>query len=140
LLWLLLSTSALLEASAAACLQRETFAAASLRRNTFAAASLRRHTFAAASLHRHTFAMASGNLEQKCYFARSPVTDTTLAGYEKKGYFPKGWARAPKDDEVVPKPEANESVVYEELFVVGLRAPCHPVVPKILEKFNLQVH
>jgi hypothetical protein len=40
----------------------------------------------------------------------------------------------------VPEPWENEAVVFEDLFVVGLRMPPHPVLIDILCKFRMQFH
>ena len=37
-------------------------------------------------------------------------------------------------------PESGEVVVFKDLFSAGLRLPMDPVVPKLLEPFNVKLH
>jgi hypothetical protein len=59
--------------------------------------------------------------------------------YEAAGFFPVGDARAPLDEQV-PTPEANEVVVFQAFFMRGLRFPCDPVLPAILDRFSVMIH
>jgi hypothetical protein len=53
-------------------------------------------------------------------------------------YFPKGYCRAPSSKSV-PKPQANEAVVFKDFFNAGLRMLPHPVFAEILQKFRVQL-
>jgi hypothetical protein len=53
---------------------------------------------------------------------------------ESLGYFVEGSSREPVE-EIVPEPNSDEAVVFEEFFVVGLRMPPHRVLTEILLKF-----
>jgi hypothetical protein len=55
-------------------------------------------------------------------FGESKVTTDLIKEYEANGFFPVGDARAPSDEQV-PTPEANEVVVFRDLFTCGLRFP-----------------
>ena len=37
-------------------------------------------------------------------------------------------------------PRSGEVVVFKDVFTVGLRIPMDPVVPKLLEPFNVKLH
>jgi hypothetical protein len=50
-----------------------------------------------------------------------------------------GSGRAPLDEEV-PTPKADEIVVFRDFFTCGLRFPCDPLLPAILEKFSVKIH
>jgi len=39
-----------------------------------------------------------------------------------------------------PKPKDDKVVVFRDFFRTGLRFPCHPMVPEILEKFEVSLH
>jgi hypothetical protein len=59
--------------------------------------------------------------------------------YEAAGFFPAGSGRAPLDEEI-PTPEADEIVVFRDFFTCGLRFPCDPLLPAILDKFSMKIH
>jgi hypothetical protein len=59
--------------------------------------------------------------------------------YEAAGFFPTGSGRAPLDEQV-PTPEANEIVVFRDFFTCGLRFPCNPLLPPILDNFFVKIH
>jgi hypothetical protein len=54
-------------------------------------------------------------------------------------YFPKGYAQPP-GAESVPKPQADEAIVFEDFFTARLCMPPHPVLVDILHKFQVQLH
>jgi hypothetical protein len=58
--------------------------------------------------------------------------------YEAVGFFPAGSGRAPLDEQV-PTPEADEVVVFYDFFTCGLRFPCDPLLPVILDKFSVKI-
>jgi hypothetical protein len=41
---------------------------------------------------------------------------------------------------VIPKPVADEVVVFEEFFAIGLQMPSHLALTNILVKFHVQLH
>jgi hypothetical protein len=67
-------------------------------------------------------------------FRESKVTTNLIREYEAAGFFPEGSGRAPLDKQV-PTLEADEVVVFRDFFTCGLRFPCDPLLPAILEKF-----
>jgi hypothetical protein len=72
-------------------------------------------------------------------FGESKVTTNLVKEYEAVGFFPVGDGRAPLDEQV-PTPEADEVVMYHDFFTRGLRFPCDPLVPAILDKFSVKIH
>jgi hypothetical protein len=72
-------------------------------------------------------------------FGESKVTANLIREYEAAGFFPTGSGRAPLDEQV-PTPEADEIVVFRDFFTCGLRFPCDPPLPAILEKFSVSSH
>jgi hypothetical protein len=72
-------------------------------------------------------------------FGESKVTSSLIKEYEVAGFFPVGDACAPSDEQV-PTPEANEVVVFRDFFTCGLRPPCDPILPSILERFAVKIH
>jgi hypothetical protein len=55
------------------------------------------------------------------------------------GYFADGMGRE-RGEETVPEPHADEVVLFEELFVIGLRMPPHHVLAAILLKYQILIH
>jgi hypothetical protein len=72
-------------------------------------------------------------------FGESKVTADLIREYEAAGFFPAGSGRAPLDEEI-PTPEADEIVVFRDFFTCGLRFPCDPLLPAILDKFSMKIH
>jgi hypothetical protein len=72
-------------------------------------------------------------------FRESKVTANLIREYEVARFFPAGSDRAPLDEQV-PTPEADEIVVFRDFFTCGLRFPCNPLLPAILEKFFVKIH
>jgi hypothetical protein len=62
-----------------------------------------------------------------------------IRDYEAAGFFPVGTGRAPLDEQT-PTPEADEVVVFRNFFTCGLRFPCDPVLPAILDAFSVKIH
>jgi hypothetical protein len=71
-------------------------------------------------------------------FGESKVTANLIREFEAAGFFPAGDSRAPLDEQT-PTPEANEVVVFHEFFTCGLRFPCDPILPAILDKFSVKI-
>jgi hypothetical protein len=72
-------------------------------------------------------------------FGESKVTTNLIREYEAAGFFPASSGRAPLDEEV-PTPETDEIVVFRDFFTCGLRFPCDPLLPAILDKFFVKIH
>jgi hypothetical protein len=62
-----------------------------------------------------------------------------IRDYEAAGFFPSGTGRAPLDEQV-PTPEDGEIVVFRDVFVCGLKFPCDPILPTILDAFSVKIH
>jgi hypothetical protein len=72
-------------------------------------------------------------------FGSSSVTVGRIWQLESLWNFAKGSAREPRE-EIVPVPNDDEVVVFEEFFAVGLRMPPHPALTEILLKYRVQLH
>jgi hypothetical protein len=48
--------------------------------------------------------------------------------------------KAKPGTEMVPEPNYDETIVYEDFFVTGLRMPPHPALGEILLHFQAQLH
>jgi hypothetical protein len=72
-------------------------------------------------------------------FGESKVTANLIREYEAAGFFPVGSGRAPLDEEILTL-EADEIVVFRDLFTRGLRFPCDPLLSAILDKFSVKIH
>jgi hypothetical protein len=84
-------------------------------------------------------AKRSNSLSLSFVFGESKVTTNLIREYEAAGFFPAGDGRAPLDEQI-PTPEANEVVVFRDFFTCGLRFPCDPLLPVILDKFSVKIH
>jgi hypothetical protein len=72
-------------------------------------------------------------------FGESKVTMNLIREYEASGFFPVGDGRAPLDEQI-PTLEADEVIVFRDFFTCGLRFPCDPLLPAILDKFSVKIH
>jgi hypothetical protein len=72
-------------------------------------------------------------------FRASSVIVGRIRQMESLGYFTEGSAREP-GEEIVPEPNSDEAVVFEEFFIMGLWMPPHHVLTEILLKFRVQLH
>jgi hypothetical protein len=84
-------------------------------------------------------ARTSGPLPPSLAFGESKVTSNMIREYEKAGFFSPGTGRAPLDEQI-PTPRDREIVVFRDFFVCGLRFPCDPVLPAILDAFSVKIH
>jgi hypothetical protein len=84
-------------------------------------------------------AKQSGPLPPSLVFGESKVTANMIRDYEAAGFFPVGNGRAPLDKQT-PTHEAGEIVVFHDFFTCGLRFPCDPVLPAILDAFFVKIH
>jgi hypothetical protein len=73
------------------------------------------------------------------YFGSSTITIGKIKEMVEKGYFLEGEAQAP-GAEIVPEPDSDEAMVYEDLFVAGLPTPLHLALADILLHFKAQLH
>jgi hypothetical protein len=83
-------------------------------------------------------AKQSGPLPPSFVFGESKVTTNMIREYETAGFFPAGTGRAPLDGQI-PSPEDGEIVVFRDFFTCGLRFPCDPILPAILDAFSVKI-
>jgi hypothetical protein len=75
-------------------------------------------------------------------FGRSTVTEDDMPKLMKLGYF----SEAKKElilfggEEVTPKPEKDEVVVFKSFFKAGLRFPLNEMIADVLGKFGIYLH
>jgi hypothetical protein len=84
-------------------------------------------------------AKQSGPLPPSLVFRESKVTANMIRDYEATGFFPLGTGRAPLDEQT-PSLEVGEVVVFRDFFTCGLRFPCDPILPAILDAFSVKIH
>jgi hypothetical protein len=72
-------------------------------------------------------------------FGASSVTVGRIRQMESLGYFAEGSVRE-SGEEIVPEPNSDEAIVFEEFFSVGLWMMPHRVLTEILLKFWVQLH
>jgi hypothetical protein len=84
-------------------------------------------------------AKTAGPLPPSLVFGESKVTANLIREYEAAGFFPSGAGRAPLDEQV-PNPDDGEIVVFRDFFICGLRFPCDPILPAILDAFSVKIH
>jgi hypothetical protein len=84
-------------------------------------------------------ARTSGPLPPSLAFGESKVTTNMIREYEKAGFFSPGAGRDPLDEQI-PTPRDGEIVVFRDFFICGLRFPCDPVLPAILDAFSVKIH
>jgi hypothetical protein len=78
-------------------------------------------------------------LPSSLVFGESKVTANMIREYEAVGFFPSGTGRAPLDEQI-PVPEDGEVVVFRDFFTCGLRFPCDPILPAMLDAFSAKIH
>jgi hypothetical protein len=81
----------------------------------------------------------SGPLTSSLVFGESKVTANMTREYEAAGFFPSDTGCAPLDEQT-PTPEDGEVVVFRDFFICGLRFPCDPILPAILDAFSVKIH
>jgi hypothetical protein len=79
-------------------------------------------------------ARPTGPFPPSFVFGESKVTTNMIRDYEAARFFPAGTGRAPLDEQT-PTPEDGEVVVFRDFFTCGLRFPCDPIFPAILDTF-----
>jgi hypothetical protein len=80
-----------------------------------------------------------GSRSRSFYFGPSTVTMSRIHGMIDNDYFPNGMDHEP-GEEAISEPNADEAVVFEELFIPSLRMPPHPVLSTILLKYQIHIH
>lgn len=71
------------------------------------------------------------------HFGRSLVANKRIRLYIEKGSFPERVGRAP---EAIPTPNFGEAVGFRVYFTAGLRFPCDPVLPDILDHYRAELN
>jgi hypothetical protein len=75
-------------------------------------------------------------------FGKSTITEGDMSKLMKLGYF----SEAKKElvrfggEEITPKPEKDEVVVFKSFFKAGLRFPLNGMIADVLKKFGIYVH
>jgi hypothetical protein len=75
-------------------------------------------------------------------FGKSTTTEGDMSKMIKLGYF----SEAKKElvrfggDEITPKPEKDEVVVFKSFFKAGLRFPLNGMIADVLKKFGIYLH
>jgi hypothetical protein len=84
-------------------------------------------------------AKAVGLLPPSLVFGESKVTANMIREYEAARFFPSGTGRALLDEQI-PTTEDGEIVMFRDFFICGLRFPCDPILPAILDAFSVKIH
>jgi hypothetical protein len=75
-------------------------------------------------------------------FGRSTVTEDDMPKLMKLGYFREAKKKLIRfgEEEITPKPEKDEVVVFKSFFKAGLRFPLNEMIADVLEKFGIYLH
>jgi hypothetical protein len=75
-------------------------------------------------------------------FGRSTVTEDDMPKLMKLGYFSESKKKLIRfgGEEITPKPEKDEVVVFKSFFKAGLRFPLNEMIAYVLEKFGIYLH
>jgi hypothetical protein len=75
-------------------------------------------------------------------FGKSTITEGDMAKLLRLGYFGEDQRELIcfGKEEVTPKPEKDEVVVFKSLFKAGLRFPLHGMIADVLERFGIHLH
>jgi hypothetical protein len=75
-------------------------------------------------------------------FGRSTITEDDMPKLMKLGYFSEAKKELIRFDreEITPKPEKNEVVVFKSFFKAGLRFPLNEMIADVLKKFGIYLH
>jgi hypothetical protein len=75
-------------------------------------------------------------------FEKSTITKGDMAKLLKLGYFSEDKKELIRfgGEEVTPKPEKDEVVVFKSFFKAGLRFPLHGMIADVLEGFRIHLH
>jgi hypothetical protein len=74
-----------------------------------------------------------------CFIGRSLMTQADLDALRLEGCFEPGICRLP-GKETTPKPQKNESMVFQDFFSAGLCLPVSKRFADILAAYNVQIH
>jgi hypothetical protein len=81
----------------------------------------------------------AGAKARTCYTGRSLMTQADLDALRLEGCFEPGICRLP-GKETTSKPRKNESVVFQDFFIAGLRLPVSKRFADILVAYSIQIH
>jgi hypothetical protein len=75
-------------------------------------------------------------------FGKSTVTEDDMPKLLKLGYFSETKKKLIHfgGEEITPKPEKDEVVVFKSFFQAGLRFPLHEMIADVLENFGIYLH
>jgi hypothetical protein len=75
-------------------------------------------------------------------FGRSTVTEDDMPKLTKLGYFSEAKEELIRfgGEEITPKPEKDEVVVFKSFFKAGLRFPLNEMIVDVLGKFGIYLH
>jgi hypothetical protein len=75
-------------------------------------------------------------------FGRSTVIEDDMPKLMKLGYFSEAKKKLIRfsGEEITPKPEKDEVVVFKSFFKAGLRFPLNEMIVDVLEKFGIYLH
>jgi hypothetical protein len=62
-----------------------------------------------------------------------------IGDYETTGFFPVGTGVLHLMN-TLPLPKMEKSFVFRDFFTRGLRFPCDPILPAILDAFSVKIH
>jgi hypothetical protein len=75
-------------------------------------------------------------------FGKSTITEGDMPKLIKLGYISEAKKKLVRfgGEEITPKPETDEVVVFKSFFKAGLRFPLHEMIADVLEKFGIYLH
>jgi hypothetical protein len=75
-------------------------------------------------------------------FGKSTITEGDMPKLIKLGYISEAKKKLVRfgGEEITPKPEKDEVVVFKSFFKAGLRFPLHEMIADVLEKFGIYLH
>jgi hypothetical protein len=75
-------------------------------------------------------------------FGRSTITEDDMPKLMELGYFSEAKKKLIRfgGEEITPKPEKDEVVVFKSFFKAGLRFPLNEMIADDLEKFRIFLH
>jgi hypothetical protein len=75
-------------------------------------------------------------------FGKSTVSEADMPMMTKLGYFREAEKKMIRfsGEEITPKPENDEVVVFRSFFKAGLRFPLHVMIADVLKFFEIYLH
>jgi hypothetical protein len=75
-------------------------------------------------------------------FGKSAIAEGDVPKMLKLGYFSEAKKKLFRfgGEEITPKPEKDEVVVFRSFFKAGLRFPLHDMITHVLERFGIYLH